>query len=213
MVRGFSVIANGGFLIDPYYISRIEDRTGNVIYSQDDFVNAKQDKNLSAFPWLDTLEMNIKRPYYLIKPYSKSERVIDERIAFLVKDTLQEFMTRGTTGRKSAFLNRKDIAGKTGTTNDSVSTWFSGFHKDLATTVWVGTDNFTSLGENEYGSTIALPIWLNYMNDQSQSLEIEKNTIPENISFVRINSDTGKVDNNKDIDSYFELFLDENIKN
>ena len=157
--------------------------------------------------------MNIKRPYYLIKPYSKSERVIDERIAFLVKDTLQEFMTRGTTGRKSAFLNRKDIAGKTGTTNDSVSTWFSGFHKDLATTVWVGTDNFTSLGENEYGSTIALPIWLNYMNDQSQSLEIEKNTIPEKISFVRINTDTGKIDNNKDIDSYFELFLDENIKN
>lgn len=213
MVRGFSVIANGGFLIDPYYISRIEDRTGNVIYSQEDFVNAKQDKNLSAFPWLDTLEMNIKRPYYLIKPYSKSERVIDERIAFLVKDTLQEFMTRGTTGRKAAFLNRKDIAGKTGTTNDSVSTWFSGFHKDLATTVWVGTDNFTSLGENEYGSTIALPIWLDYMSDQIQNLEIEKNTIPENISFVRINSDTGKIDNKKDIDSYFELFLDENIKN
>ena len=213
MVRGFSVIANGGFLIDPYYISRIEDRTGNVIYSQEDFVNAKQDKNLSAFPWLDTLEMNIKRPYYLIKPNSKSERVIDERIAFLVKDTLQEFMTRGTTGRKAAFLNRKDIAGKTGTTNDSVSTWFSGFHKDLATTVWVGTDNFTSLGENEYGSTIALPIWLDYMNDQIQNLEIEKNTIPENISFVRINSDTGKIDNNNDIDSYFELFLDENIKN
>jgi penicillin-binding protein 1A len=200
-------------LIDPYYISRIEDRSGNIIYSQEDFVDAKQNKNLSAFPWLDTLELNIKRPYYLIKPLSKSERVIDERIAFLVKDILQEFMTSGTTGRKAAFLNRKDIAGKTGTTNDSVSTWFSGFHKDLATTVWVGTDNFTSLGENEYGSTIALPIWLEYMNDQIQSLEIEKNTIPENISFVRINSDTGKIDNNKDIDSYFELFLDENIKN
>ena len=58
-----------------------------------------------------------------------------------------------------------------------------------------------------------MPIWLDYMSDQIQNLEIEKNTIPENISFVRINSDTGKIDNKKDIDSYFELFLDENIKN
>ena len=58
-----------------------------------------------------------------------------------------------------------------------------------------------------------MPIWLDYMNDQIQNLEIDKNTIPENISFVRINSDTGKIDNNNDIDSYFELFLDENIKN
>ena len=66
-----------------------------------------------------------------------------------MKDVLKGFMKNGVAGRKSEFLNRDDIAGKTGTTNDSVSTWFSGFHDDLVTTVWVGTDDFSSLGKDE----------------------------------------------------------------
>ena len=164
MVRAFSVIANGGYLVDPYYISRIEDRDGNTIYSHNDYSNLKDNIEIKAFPWLNTLEMNIKKPYYLINPKLQTDPVIDERVAFLLKDILQEFMQRGSAGRKSSFLKRDDIAGKTGTTNDAVSTWFSGFHEDLVTTVCVGTDDFSSLGENEYGSTIALPIWLDYMN-------------------------------------------------
>ena len=73
--------------------------------------------------------------------------MIDERVAYLMKDVLKGFMKNGVAGRKSAYLNRDDIGGKTGTTNDSVSTWFSGFHEDLVTTVWVGTDDFTLLWE------------------------------------------------------------------
>jgi penicillin-binding protein 1A len=212
MVRAFSVIANGGYLIDPYYISKIEDRNGNIIYSHKDFLNLVNMKEITAFPWLDTMEMNIKKPYYLIKPESKEDKVIDERIAFLIKDTLKEFMTRGTAGRKAAILNRKDIAGKTGTTNDAVSTWFSGFHEDLATSVWVGTDDFTSLGENEYGSTIALPIWLNYMKDALENLEVKQINIPKGISFVKVNKKTGEIDNSLDAQTYFELILDENLE-
>ena len=100
-----------------------------------------------------------------------------------------------------------------GTTNDAISTWFSGFHEDLATTVWVGTDNFSSLGENEYGSTIALPIWLDYMSNQLIDLEIKQKSIPENISFVRVSGETGKIENSQNADTYFELFLDENTIN
>ena len=105
--------------------------------------------------------MNVKYPYYILEPLNKKEKVIDQRISYLIKDTLEGFMRNGVAGRKSAFLQRNDIGGKTGTTNNSVSTWFSGFHEDLVTTVWVGTDDFTSLGKDEYGSTIALPIWPN----------------------------------------------------
>ena len=212
MVRAFSVIANGGYLTDPYYISKIEDRNGNIIYSHGDFLNLVDIKEITAFPWLDTLEMNIKRPYFLIEPLFKEDKVIDERIAFLTNDVLKEFMTKGTAGRKAAILNRKDIGGKTGTTNDAVSTWFSGFHEDLATTVWVGTDDFTSLGENEYGSTIALPIWINYMQDALENLEVKERNIPEGISFVKVNKDTGEIDNSLDAQTYFELILDENLE-
>jgi penicillin-binding protein 1A len=212
MVRAFSVIANGGYLVDPYYISTIEDRDGNTIYSHNDYSNLKDNIEIKAFPWLNTLEMNIKKPYYLINPKLQTDPVIDERVAFLLKDILQEFMQRGSAGRKSSFLKRDDIAGKTGTTNDAVSTWFSGFHEDLVTTVWVGTDDFSSLGENEYGSTIALPIWLDYMNEELNSLEIKEKNIPQGLSFVRVNKKTGKIDTLENDNTYFELFLDENIE-
>ena len=212
MVRAFGVIANGGYLVDPYYISKIEDRNGNIIYSHNDYLNLIGIKEVTAFPWLDTMEMNIKKPYFLIEPKFKKDNVIDERIAFLVKDTLQEFMTTGTAGRKASVLNRKDIGGKTGTTNDAVSTWFSGFHEDLVTTVWVGTDDFTSLGENEYGSTIALPIWVDFMQDALKNLEVKEKNIPEGISFVKVNKKTGVIDNSLDSQTYFELILDENLE-
>ena len=211
MVRGYSVIATRGFIPDIYFIDSIQDRFGNFIFSHDELNAQKNNKNINAFPWLDTLEMNLNRPYNVLKPLNKEERVIDERISFLMEDILRGFMKNGVAGRKSEFLKRDDIAGKTGTTNDSVSTWFSGFHTDLVTTVWVGTDDFTSLGENEYGSTIALPIWLNYMDYKLKTLEVSKDPIPENISFVRVNKSTGEIDKESKDNFYFELFLDENI--
>ena len=210
MVRAYSVIANDGYISNIHFIDKIVDREGKIIFSQKNF-NTQIDNEIIAFPWLDTQEIIINRPYYLIDPINNSERVIDKRIAYLMEDTLKGFMKYGVAGRKSSFLNRDDIAGKTGTTNNSVSTWFSGFHKDLVTTVWVGTDDFSSLGENEYGSTIALPIWLNYMDFKLKNLEIQKNSIPENVSFVRVNKSTGEIDSDTEDNFYFELFLDENI--
>ena len=211
MVRGYSVIANEGFISDMHFVDTIQDRFGDIIFSHNDYNIQKNNNELNAFPWLDTLEMNIKRPYNILKPLNKKERVIDERISYLMKDVLKGFMKNGVAGRKSEFLNRDDIGGKTGTTNDSVSTWFSGFHDDLVTTVWVGTDDFSSLGKDEFGSTIALPIWLNYMDYKLRTLEISKEVIPEDISFVRVNKSTGEIDNDSKDDFYFELFLEENV--
>ena len=211
MVRAYSVIANRGFIPDIHFIDRINDMDGNNIFSQNEYDTQFNNQNISAFPWLDTIEMNAKRPYYVLNPLNNKERVIDERVSFLMADTLKGFMKNGVAGRKSEFLKRDDIGGKTGTTNNSISTWFSGFHKDLVTTVWVGTDDFTSLGNDEYGSTIALPIWLNYMDFKLKSLEISKEEIPENISFVRVNRNTGEIDTESSENTYFELFLEENL--
>ena len=211
MVRGYSVIANDGFISDMHFVDTIQDRFGDTIFSHNNYNTQKNNNELNAFPWLDTLEMNIKRPYNILKPLNKKERVIDERISYLMKDVLKGFMKNGVAGRKSKFLNRDDIGGKTGTTNDSVSTWFSGFHEDLVTTVWVGTDDFSSLGKDEFGSTIALPIWLNFMDYKLRTLEVSKEVIPEDISFVRVNKYTGEIDDDSKDDFYFELFLEENI--
>ena len=210
MVRAYSVIANNGFITDMYFVDNIQDRFGNYIFNHDDYLEQDNFKEITAFPWLDTLEMNIKKPYFLLEPLNQEEEVIDDRVAYLIKDTLKGFLKSGVAGRKSAFLNRDDIGGKTGTTNDSVSTWFSGFHNELVTTVWVGTDDFSSLGEDEYGSTVALPIWLNYMKFKLDSLQISKESIPENVSFVRVNKSTGKIDSESQENVYFELFLEEN---
>ena len=85
------------------------------------------------------------------------------------------------------------------------------FEKCQCKATWVGTDDFTSLGQNEYGSTIALPIWLNYMEFKLNDLEVSNKVIPENISFVKVSSATGEIDEESDENTYFELFLNENI--
>ncbi len=211
MVRGYSVIANKGFISNMHFVDSIMTKSGEIIFSHNDYSLNKDNSKINAFPWLNTLEMNISKPYYILEPFENSERVIDERISYMIKDILKGFLKNGVAGRKSAYLNRDDIGGKTGTTNNSISTWFSGFHNDLVTTVWVGTDDFSSLGENEYGSTIALPIWLSYMEYKLNDLDLNQDPIPENLSFVKVNKATGKVDKDEKENFYFELFIDENI--
>ena len=122
---------------------------------------------------------------------------------------MREALSRGSNGRKVQVLNRSDIAGKTGTTNDAISTWFSGFHNDLVTTVWVGTDDFSSLGDNEFGSSIALPTWVDFMKTALVDLPEEDWKIPKGLSYVRVDRETGRPVDEKSKNSYFELFLDE----
>ena len=216
VARSYGVLANDGYLVDLYYVSKILDRNGNDIFIHKDITEDQEIdviSNMTAFPWLNTLELEAKKPYSLLNNVPNKNRIIDERVTHIVKDILKEHTRRGSTGRKTGILKRSDIAGKTGTTNDAKSTWFSGFHEDLVTTVWVGTDDFTSLGDNEYGSSIALPIWVDYMSLALDSLPESKITIPSGISYVKVNKSTGEIANPSDKNTYFELFLNENIPN
>ena len=216
VARSYGVLANDGYLVDLYYVSKILDRNGNDIFIHKDITEDQEidvTSNMTAFPWLNTLELEAKKPYSLLNNVPNKNRIIDERVTHIVKDILKEHTRRGSTGRKTGILKRSDIAGKTGTTNDAKSTWFSGFHEDLVTTVWVGTDDFTSLGDNEYGSSIALPIWVDYMSLALDSIPESKITIPSGISYVKVNKSTGEIANPSDKNTYFELFLNENIPN
>ena len=210
MIRAYNLLANSGKGQDLYFVEKIIDRNQNIIF-QHDQSRQLEDKRLliDGFPWFGEKRLVEDKPFLLLPQQSEKRLSIDPKIAFITKDILREAMQRGSNGRKTKILNRSDIAGKTGTTNDAVSTWFSGFHKDLSATVWVGTDDFSSLGNNEFGSSIALPIWVDFMTTGLASVPIDEWRAPEGISYMKVNRKTGKQVENLDQSSYFEVFAAE----
>ena len=175
----YSVFANEGKKVEPYLISKILDRSGEILF-----------------------EKKIQDP----------QQVIDPRIAFLINDILKEAAVRGT-ARKISELQRKDFAGKTGTTNDAESTWFTGYNDQIVTSVWVGFDQPKSLGDREFGSSIALPIWLNYKKQIIDEIPISSVLPPEGLSIVKIDMDSGQLADEQTNKPMFEYFLEESIPN
>nr|AAV34467.1 predicted penicillin-binding protein 1a [uncultured proteobacterium RedeBAC7D11] len=187
----FSIFANGGKKVVPYFIDRIIFPDGNEI-------------NFSE-------EKKSKTGDYLSQWFGTDEREadnfsIDPRIAFMINDILKEAAQRGT-GRKINELGRKDFAAKTGTSNDAESTWFTGFNENILTTVWFGYDNPTSLGNNEFGSTTSLPIWLNYKKQIIDTIPKGKFKKPSGLIARKINLETGELAKPEDERVKFELFL------
>ena len=137
-------------------------------------------------------------------------RIIDEKIAFIIDNILKDVIIRGT-GQRARALNRKDIAGKTGTTNGPTDLWFSGYTPNITTTTWIGFDDNRNLGRREYASSATLPIWVNFMKT---ALENQKQIIhptPSGITNILINKDTGKQASNNDTNTMFEYIRVENI--
>ena len=186
----FSVFANGGKKINPTYIEKIVDKDGNEIFFDQ--------KDLSK----TTLEQWIGKPLIVEETFA-----IDPRVSFVVTDILREATRRGT-GRAIKKLQRDDFAGKTGTTNNSESTWFTGYNNKILTTVWFGYDQPRSLGQKEYGSTTALPIWLGYMEDIVDSIEYSPPVIPANLIAKKINLANGLDASPSDQNTGFEYFFD-----
>ncbi|AGF49401.1 penicillin-binding protein 1A [Candidatus Kinetoplastidibacterium galati] len=152
LTSAFSIFANEGHLIPPYLIEKVTDSYGRTI-----------------------MQHNKIRP-------NKSNQAIDSRVAYIMNDILRGVVKHGTASKAKKALRRDDIAGKTGTTNDSVDAWFSGYTKDIVATAWVGFDQPKSLGSNETGSNIAMPVWINYMKDVIRNYpEQEEKKVPEGI--------------------------------
>ena len=135
-------------------------------------------------------------------------QVIDERAAFIIKDILQEAGRRGT-AKKIIELDRADFSGKTGTTNEAESTWFTGFNDSLVTTVWVGFDQPRSLGNREFGSSVALPIWLDFIKKNLEEIPLNISIPPRGIVAVKIDKMTGKRVGDDSNNSIFEYYLEE----
>jgi len=114
-------------------------------------------------------------------------RAIDPRVAYQMVSMMRDVVQRGT-GTAAKVLGREDVAGKTGSTNDHRDAWFSGFGGDVVTTVWVGRDDFRSLGYREYGGKAALPIWINYMRVALEGRPVAANEPPDGMVKVSVSA-------------------------
>lgn len=154
MATGYSVFANGGYRVNPYLIAKITDQRGRVL--------------LQSTP----------------PPLDEAMRGIPARNAFIMDSLLQEVARSGTAAKAQAMLKRPDIFGKTGTTNDSIDTWFVGFQPTLAAAVWMGYDTPKKLGDRETGGGLSLPIWINFMDFALKSVPVTEYQAPEGVVSV-----------------------------
>jgi penicillin-binding protein 1A len=139
-------------------------------------------------------------------------RVIGPRNDYLITSLMKDVIRAPHgTGGAARVLNRTDLAGKTGSTNDHRDAWFVGFNTDLATAVWVGFDDYASLGRGEFGAKAALPIWIDYMGAVLKGLPPGSLPMPPGISTVLINSDSGLPTTASDPNSMSEIFKVEDV--
>ncbi len=209
IATGWTTFANGGYKIEPYLIQRIEDREGNLLFEANPArVPPRETQTadvevhpVQSNPDIADGEQTPAAPHF-------AEQVLDERTAYIMTSMLQDVIKRGT-GRRALALGRDDIAGKTGTTNDSIDSWFSGYNADLVTTVWAGFDQPQSLGRNEYGGTVALPIWMNYMGAVLKDMPEHPPAEPDGLLKLRIDPVSGRAATPSTPDAYFEVFKSE----
>ncbi|ERI54157.1 peptidase [Pseudomonas sp. EGD-AK9] len=203
IAEGWATFANGGYKIEPYLIERIDDRNGKPLF------HANPARVPSNAPATDsaTLTVNATAELPLEEP-KVAEQIIDERTAYIMTSMLQDVIKRGT-GRRALALGRDDLAGKTGTTNESKDSWFSGYNADYVTTVWAGFDQPESLGRHEYGGTVALPIWMSYMGAVLKDRPSHRPKEPKGLLTLRVDPLSGRAAAPGTPDAYFELFKSE----
>jgi len=197
IARAYGVFANGGYLVEPFFITRVEDPSGRII----EYANRKMFCSGCEAP--------------LLKPSGTSQQLPDPRFskqvvspenAFILESMMREVIRSGT-GRGARTLLRDDIAGKTGTTNNYFDAWFTGYSSNIVTTVWVGFDRPRDLGQGESGARAALPIWVDFMKTALSGKPHLGKHYPENIIQIRVNNRSGLPTDADDPDGYDEFFV------
>ena len=231
IATAYSIFANGGYRVSPWGILRIEKENGDVLWKAPDVVLCERsqcqeadDSNVTMAPVEappslaqvlhsdapENTEDANSEALPVQPPPVMAPRVLDARIAWLMNSMLQDVVRRGT-GHMANSLGRRDLAGKTGTTNDQVDAWFSGYSPALVATVWVGFDNPTTLGWGEYGGKAALPIWMSYMGPALEGVPDQQLEQPRGITTVRINPENGLLARPQNPDSVTEYFIEDQL--
>ncbi|WP_281783449.1 penicillin-binding protein 1A [Sinimarinibacterium flocculans] len=204
MARGYATIANGGFVVDPYVIVEVRDSAGEIVERAQP--RRACPECLLPQPVADETQPT-PRPTAVADEaeaeWLPAQQAVDPAVAWLVGDMLHDVTVRGTAA-KVAQLQRNDLAGKTGTTNDETDAWFNGFQRHHVAVVWVGFDQPTPLGRGEVGGRAALPAWMDYMRVALDGVPQERAPRPPGLVNVRIDRETGLLAAAGDPDAIFE---------
>ncbi len=202
MVSAFAVFANGGYRVEPYFIQRIEDADHKVLEQANPTIicPACLDKPAPVTAAAAPGEAAAPAPRY-------APRAISPQLAFLMTSMMRDVVTGGT-AMAAMELGRRDLAGKTGTTNDHRDAWFTGFNSDMVATAWVGFDSNTPLGNGEVGGHTALPIWMDYMRVALDGVPEKPLLPPAGVVSATINRETGHLTDASDPEAMREYFLE-----
>ncbi|HGG58509.1 MAG TPA: peptidase, partial [Gammaproteobacteria bacterium] len=189
LISGYAVIANQGYRVEPWFISKIEDRDGALLYRHAPFVACDAPCENLVTP--EMVKLHPEALENTNKIYGRpARRVLDRDNMFQMVSMMKDVIRVGT-GRKARVLHRNDLAGKTGTTNDQRDAWFSGFNREIVTTVWIGFDQHKPLGKRETGGHLALPAWIDYMRAALRDSPQRPWKMPKDLVTVKIDPETG----------------------
>jgi len=199
MARAYAVLANGGYLIEPYFISTIRNAAGEIIsMAQSPVVCEKCPAELDEISTGSPRQVNL------------APRKLSPENVWLMTSMMRDVIQRGT-GQKARVLGRADLAGKTGTTNEQMDGWFSGFNHALVATAWVGFDKLEPLGRGETGGRSALPMWIDYMQVALKGVAEVSRQPPEGLVTVRIDPATGLLARSGQQNAIFETFMKDSV--
>ncbi|MBI3773199.1 MAG: penicillin-binding protein 1A [Gammaproteobacteria bacterium] len=206
LARGYTVFANGGFLVQPYYISRIEDMNGKLLFQAKPVVACRECEPVIT-PSADgtTPTETAPAPTTTASGQPLAKRTVSPQNIYIMTSMMRDVIRAGTATRAMQ-LGRNDLAGKTGTTNDQRDAWFAGFNKDLVTVSWVGFDDSHPLGNDETGGRSALPIWMDVMRVALEGKPQIDPPQPPGIISVRIDPETGMLARGNQANAIFEIF-------
>jgi penicillin-binding protein 1A len=220
MANAYATFANGGYKVTSYYIDRIEDAGGKTLLHAEPVLACTDCGRVSepapapgksgSGARSSLLDEGSHDGKTVIPAANLAPQVLRPQIAYLLADMMADVIKHGT-GMAARVLNRDDIAGKTGTTNDQHDAWFNGFNGDLVTTVWTGFDQDRSLGSGEEGAHAALPIWVYFMHDALAGAPRHGVSVPDGIVTVRISPDTGLLASAENPNGIMEKFIEGNL--
>jgi penicillin-binding protein 1A len=220
LATGYAVFANGGFKVDPYFMDRIEDANGKIVYQANPKIACElcehaatlSDVKLASGTPEETLQIedSIRGGAGPLTAEQLAPRVISPQNDYIMTDMMADVIKHGT-GVRALALNRADIAGKTGTTNKAVDTWFNGFTPHLEATVWVGYDQERPLGGGEEGAKTALPIWIHFMREALKGVPQEKRQMPDGIVTLRISPQSGALVSAENPNGISEIFMADHL--
>ncbi|HTY51084.1 MAG TPA: penicillin-binding protein 1A [Steroidobacteraceae bacterium] len=214
LAAAYAVFANGGFRVQPYFIDRIEDVSGKVVWRANPELACaacEQPADLSKVPLPDASPATVAaadavRGGSVLAAGNLAPRVISPQNDWIMDDMMADVIRHGT-GRRALVLGRSDLAGKTGTSNGPRDVWFNGFNRHLVATVWVGYDQERSLGETEEGARTALPIWIGFMREALKGVPQEQRPMPPGLVSLRISPETGMLVSAENPDAITETFM------